>query len=83
MLIFGNVGAAGFLGHKFDGHFQVKSNKKSNLIKIASLYLNSPYLWGGITPSGIDCSGLTQMTYRINGHLFQEMRVNKLSSAKL
>ena len=30
-------------------------------------YLNSPYLWGGKSPFGIDCSGFTQMVYRING----------------
>ncbi len=32
--------------------------------KIAKKYLNSPYLWGGRTPLGIDCSGYTQMIYR-------------------
>ena len=31
------------------------------------MYLNSPYLWGGRTPFGIDCSGLSQMVYRLNG----------------
>ena len=69
LLLGSNIGACKFLRHKFDGPFQSKSNKKSDLLKTASLYLNSPYLWGGKTPIGIDCSGLTQMTYRINGHL--------------
>ncbi len=41
--------------------------KKSNLILTAYNYLNTPYLWGGKSPFGIDCSGLTQMVYKLNG----------------
>ncbi|MCK8140968.1 C40 family peptidase [Flavobacterium sp. I-SCBP12n] len=41
---------------------------KSLLIDTAFLYLNAPYLWGGKTPFGIDCSGFTQMVYKLNGY---------------
>lgn len=41
---------------------------KANLIPTAFMYLNAPYLWGGKTPFGIDCSGLAQMVYKLNGH---------------
>ena len=35
---------------------------------IAVKYLNSPYQWGGKNPFGIDCSGFTQMVYKICGY---------------
>ena len=54
-----------YLKHKFDKS-QISISKK-NIIRTALLYLNTPYLWGGKTPFGIDCSGLTQMVYRLNG----------------
>jgi cell wall-associated NlpC family hydrolase len=38
---------------------------KHAIISDAMLYLNAPYLWGGRTPFGIDCSGLVQMVYKI------------------
>lgn len=35
---------------------------------IALKYLNSPYQWGGKSPFGIDCSGFTQMVFKICGY---------------
>lgn len=52
-----------FEGLKVSG---IKS--KSNIISSAFIYLNAPYLWGGKTPFGIDCSGFTQMVYKLNGY---------------
>ena len=40
---------------------------RDNVVKTSLEYLNSPYLWGGNSPYGIDCSGLTQMTYLLYG----------------
>jgi hypothetical protein len=42
---------------------------KSNIINTAFLYMNAPYLWGGKTPFGVDCSGFTQMAYKLNGYV--------------
>lgn len=33
----------------------------------AKFFLNSPYLWGGRTFFGIDCSGFVQAVYKLNG----------------
>ncbi|AUS06197.1 C40 family peptidase [Pseudotamlana carrageenivorans] len=56
------------LNHFYDGNFVEHQIEKSNIIKTAFLYLNTPYLWGGKTPFGIDCSGFTQMIYKLNGY---------------
>ena len=58
---------------EFDGTKTSGVQDKSKLIATAFMYLNAPYLWGGKTPFGIDCSGFTQMIYKLNGyHLFRD-----------
>ncbi len=53
--------------YSFEGNISNKEPSKKNIIKTAFMYLNTPHLWGGKTPFGIDCSGFTQMVYKING----------------
>ena len=59
------------IGQKCFEYFGVyTSGKKSKeqLVEIAKAYLNVPYLWGGKSSFGIDCSGLTQQVYKIGGY---------------
>ncbi len=55
-------------GFEFEGLRISGVKEKANLIITSSMYLNAPYLWGGKTPFGIDCSGFTQMVYKLNGY---------------
>jgi len=63
-----HVQAAAFMKHSFEGKLLSRTFPKKHIIDTALLYLNAPYLWGGKTPFGIDCSGFTQMVYKLNGH---------------
>jgi gamma-D-glutamyl-L-lysine dipeptidyl-peptidase len=51
-------------GSEFDNSF-ISTN--DTVTDSAMKFINSPYIWGGRIPSGIDCSGLTQLVYKIHG----------------
>ena len=44
-----------------------ESALRARIAESAKLYIGSQYRWGGKTPLGIDCSGLTAMAYLLNG----------------
>jgi len=54
--------------YHYEGAVFDKKKPKEAIIEIAYKYLNAPYLWGGKTPFGIDCSGFTQMVYKLCGY---------------
>lgn len=53
---------------RFKGHASNQKASRKQLVEHAHQYLNAPYLWGGRTPFGIDCSGLVQVVYRLCGY---------------
>lgn len=55
-------------GYAFEGLKATGVKGKQALVQTAYMYLNAPYLWGGKTPFGIDCSGMVQMVYKLNGY---------------
>jgi hypothetical protein len=41
--------------------------RPSDILRTAECFLGIPYLWGGTTAEGLDCSGFSQLVYRLNG----------------
>ena len=54
---------------RYGGHaINTKEKPQRALItEQAMMYLNAPYLWGGRSPFGIDCSGFVQMVFKQAG----------------
>lgn len=49
------------------GHVLPLATRLNDPVGVADLFLGTPYLWGGSTRDGIDCSGLVQVAWRACG----------------
>lgn len=58
----------GFLGeYRMDFSVEKEEELRYDIIRAARSYLGCQYRWGGKSPLGIDCSGLSFMAYQLNG----------------
>jgi cell wall-associated NlpC family hydrolase len=58
---------------------------RDRLVATGMRFIGIPYLWGGSTPKGFDCSGLVQRIYRLQGVVLprdsdQQARIGALKS---
>lgn len=66
------------LPNMVDNHFEINSDNYTfigdrgranakHLVEFSFTFLGAPYLWGGKSPFGVDCSGFTQVLFRMCG----------------
>jgi gamma-D-glutamyl-L-lysine dipeptidyl-peptidase len=64
-------GRAGFLPKKavqdYNAWLKTRQPTAENIERTARLFLGRPYLWGGNSPKGLDCSGFCKLTFLMNG----------------
>lgn len=62
-----NKGCINIDKYRFKYLKDIKQKTHYDILEVAKSFLNAPYLWGGRTILGIDCSGFSQIVYKIIG----------------
>ncbi|MDF2870491.1 MAG: glycoside hydrolase [Anaerocolumna sp.] len=66
-------GETGYIKEAFLGDYitdfnvEKEDNLRYDIVQTAKAYLGCQYRWGGKSPLGVDCSGLSFMAYQLNG----------------
>ncbi len=53
---------------KIPDSYLVKIDEKFNPVELSKKFMGIPYLWGGTSDFGFDCSGFTQRLHRFSGY---------------
>ena len=67
-------------GWVFDSHIRDVDSQMQDVTATAQLFLHAPYMWGGRTIGGIDCSGLVQLAVMMSGHKCDRDTKDQVSS---
>ena len=62
-------------------HLRPATEQADDYVAVAEGFLGTPYLWGGVSGFGIDCSGLVQLAMRMTGR--QVLRDSDMQAASI
>ena len=71
------------VGGSLQGNAQTNPQGESAVVDSARKYLGTPYVWGGTSPSGFDCSGFVQYVLAENGKSVPRTTQERLQVDKL
>jgi len=85
-----NIFEEKWLNSTIDERIKIITDLGEKVVKTAMFFMGTPYLWGGNTPFGMDCSGMTQLVYGLHGlqlsrnsyMQFDDKRFNKIETGK-
>ncbi|SDR75097.1 SH3 domain-containing protein [Polaribacter sp. KT25b] len=67
----------------YDSWLENLGSSKENIEVVAKNFTGFPYLWGGTSSKGMDCSGFTKMVYLMNGFIIPRDASQQINAGKI
>lgn len=64
----------------FEGQIPTFSGEGQAAVDVAAQFLGVPYVWGGTSPKGFDCSGLMQYVYKQLGYTINRVAEDQMKN---